>query len=95
MRGADADPGAGDDAKPVEAKREELASLPEPNPLTAEDFAEIRAIGDNTNCMALKGASPDYEGEELPDRWPLDDHLVEVAVRWDIHPGEQLVQTHS
>ena len=85
----------GDDAKPVEAKREELASLPEPNPLTAEDFAEIRAIGDNTNCMALKGASPDYEGEELPDRWPLDDHLVEVAVRWDIHPGEQLVQTHS
>jgi aryl-alcohol dehydrogenase-like predicted oxidoreductase len=85
---------AGPDAKPVEAKREELAAIPEPNPLTADDVAEIRAIGDNTNCMALKGASPEYEGDALPDRWPLDDHLVELAARWDIHPGEQLVQTH-
>jgi aryl-alcohol dehydrogenase-like predicted oxidoreductase len=84
----------GDDAKPVEAKREELASLPERNPLSPDDVAEIRAIGDNANCMALKGASPEHEGDALPDRWPLDDHLVEVAVRWDIHPGEQLVQAH-
>jgi aryl-alcohol dehydrogenase-like predicted oxidoreductase len=84
----------GPDAKPVEAKREELASLPEPNPLTAEEVAQIRAIGDNSNCMALKGASPEYEGEALPDRWSLDDRLVEVAARWGIHPGEQLVQTH-
>jgi hypothetical protein len=56
--------------------------------------AAIRAIGDNTGCMALKGASPEYEGDALPDRWALDDELVEVAARWDIHPGEQLVQTH-
>jgi aryl-alcohol dehydrogenase-like predicted oxidoreductase len=85
---------AGPDAKAVEAKREELASLPDPNPLSDEEVAEIRAIGDNANCMALKGASPEFEGDALPDRWALDDHLVEVAARWDIHPGEQLVQTH-
>ena len=41
--------------------------------------------------MTLKGASPEYEGDIVADRWPLDDHLVEVAARWDIHPGEQLV----
>lgn len=85
---------AGPGAKPVEAKRDELASLPDPNPLREDEVAAIRAIGDNTNCMALKGASPEYEGDALPDRWPLDDHLVDVAARWDIHPGEQLVQTH-
>jgi hypothetical protein len=85
---------AGPDAKPVEAKRAELATLPDPNPLRDEDIAAIRAIGDNTNCMALKGASPEHEGEVLPDRWPLDDHLVGVASRWDIHPGEQLVRSH-
>src|SRR3954454_15766154 len=85
---------AGDNAKAVEAKREELASLPDPNPLSAAEVAEIRAIGDNANCMALKGASPEHEGDVQPDRWPLDDHLVGVAARWDIHPGEQLVQTH-
>ena len=38
--------------------------------------------------------SPEYEGDALADRWPLDDELVEVAARWDIHPGEQLVHTH-
>jgi aryl-alcohol dehydrogenase-like predicted oxidoreductase len=85
---------SGHDAKPVEAKRAELATLPEPNPLSDEEVAEIRATGDNTNCMALKGASPEHEGDVLPDRWPLDDHLVELATRWDIHPGEQLIQTH-
>jgi aryl-alcohol dehydrogenase-like predicted oxidoreductase len=81
--------GAG--SKTVEAKRAELASLPDVE-LTAEEVAEVRAIGDNTNCMALKGASPEHEGDVQPDRWPLDDELVEVARRWDIHPGEDLVQ---
>ena len=94
--------GAG--AKPVEAKREELAAIsrqprdadgrPRRSVLSAGEVAEIREIGDNANCMALKGASPEHEGDVLPDRWPLDDHLVGVAARWDIHPGEQLVQTH-
>src|SRR5205823_6305114 len=42
---------SGPDAKPVEAKREELASLPELS-LSPEEVDEIRAIGDNTGCMA-------------------------------------------
>ena len=39
--------------------------------LSDDDVAAIRAIGDNTGCMALKGASPQHEGEERPDRWEL------------------------
>jgi aryl-alcohol dehydrogenase-like predicted oxidoreductase len=94
---------AGDDVKAIEAKREELAAISVPSdgpdaergsPLDPSDVDAIRALGDNTGCMTLKGASPEYEGEALPDRWALDDELVEVAARWDIHPGEQLVQTH-
>jgi len=84
----------GDGAKQVEEKREELASLPIENPLTDVDVAAIRKLGDNAGCMALKGASPEYEGDALADRWSLDDGLVAVAERWDIHPGEQLVKTH-
>ncbi len=62
----------GPEACPIEAKRVELAHLPAEQRLSAEDVAEIRAIGDNTGCMALKGANPEHEGEERPDRWPLD-----------------------
>ena len=83
---------SGADSKTVEQKREELATLPELD-LSEQEVAEIRAIGDNTGCMALKGASPEHEGDVQPDRWPLDDELVEVAQRWDIHPGHDLVQT--
>ena len=73
-------------AKPIEAKREELASLPEPNPLGAEEVDELRAVGDNTGCMTLKGASPEHEGEERADRWPLLPQHQEVARRWEIPP---------
>lgn len=76
--------------KPVEAKRAELAALPAGNPLTAGEIAELRAIGDNTGCMALKGASPDNAGTELADSWPLDDELAGVAERWAIDPRAQL-----
>ena len=76
------EPGAG--AKQIEAKRRELASLPDPNPLSAADVHELRAIGDNTGCMALKGASPEHEGEERADRWPLLPRHHDVAERWGI-----------
>jgi aryl-alcohol dehydrogenase-like predicted oxidoreductase len=85
---------SGEAAKPIEQKREELASLPERNPLDDDEVAAIRAIGDNTGCMALKGASPEHEGEPAPDRWPLDDELAQLAERWAIDPSAQLVQTH-
>jgi aryl-alcohol dehydrogenase-like predicted oxidoreductase len=82
--------GAG--ARPIEAQRAELAALPAEQRLSADAVAEIRAIGDNTGCMALKGASPHHEGEERPDRWALSDDLAAVGARWRIDPARDLVQ---
>jgi aryl-alcohol dehydrogenase-like predicted oxidoreductase len=83
---------AGDDARPVESKRAELAATPAGVVLSDEDVDEIRAIGDNTGCMALKGASPDHEGAARADRWPLSEELEAVAERWGIEPESQLRQ---
>jgi aryl-alcohol dehydrogenase-like predicted oxidoreductase len=83
----------GDAARPVEDKRAELAALPAEVRLSAAEVAEIRRLGDNTGSMALKGASPEHEGDALPDRWPLDDRLASLAVRWGIEPGRDLVKT--
>jgi aryl-alcohol dehydrogenase-like predicted oxidoreductase len=80
----------GDGAKPIEDKREELAAVPASVVLDAGEVAEIRAIGDNTGCMALKGASPQFAGEPQPDRWPLDGDLQELASRWAIDPERDL-----
>jgi len=82
---------AGAGARPIERKREELAALPAEQRLSAKAVAEIRAIGDNTGCMALKGASPAHEGEERPDRWGLDAGLLAVGERWGIDPDRDLV----
>lgn len=82
----------GEDACPIEAKRVELANLPEQR-LSDEDVKQIRAIGDNTGTMTLKGASPEHEGEERPDRWPLTDDLTSVGTRWGIDPQRDLVAT--
>jgi aryl-alcohol dehydrogenase-like predicted oxidoreductase len=82
---------AGPEACPIEAKRVELAALPAEQRLGEEDVAEVRAIGDNSGSMALKGASPDHEGEERPDRWPLDGNLAAVGERWGIDPERDLV----
>ncbi|HEY4825250.1 MAG TPA: aldo/keto reductase [Solirubrobacteraceae bacterium] len=79
-------------ARPIEDKRAELAALPADLRLTAADVDAIRAIGDNTGCMALKGASPEHSGEERPDRWDLDDHLAQVAERWGIAPDRDLTK---
>jgi aryl-alcohol dehydrogenase-like predicted oxidoreductase len=83
----------GDAAKSVEAKREELAALPAGVVLNDAEVAELRAIGDNHGSMALKGATPDHEGEARPDRWPLDGELAELAVRWGIDPERDLRHT--
>jgi aryl-alcohol dehydrogenase-like predicted oxidoreductase len=77
---------SGERACPIEAKRVELEALPAEQRLSVEDVEEIRAIGDNTGCMALKGANPDYEGEERPDRWALSEDLVAAGERWSITP---------
>jgi aryl-alcohol dehydrogenase-like predicted oxidoreductase len=81
---------AGDAARPIESKRRELAGLPAELRLSPSEVEEIRAIGDNAGCMALKGATPDHTGEERPDRWPVTGDLAEAARRWGIDPDRDL-----
>ena len=83
----------GDGAKPIEAKIDELAGLPE-IVLSADEVEELRRIGDNTGCMELKGGNPSHVGEPLPDRWGLSNDLAGVASRWKIQPERDLVCTH-
>jgi aryl-alcohol dehydrogenase-like predicted oxidoreductase len=83
---------AGPGARTIEEKRAELAALPAENRLTEADVNQIRRLGDNFGCMALKGASPQHEGEERPDRWSLSEQLEEVAQRWRIEPERDLVK---
>ncbi|MEJ7825578.1 MAG: aldo/keto reductase [Solirubrobacteraceae bacterium] len=74
----------------IEKKRAELLATPSELLLDGDEVARIRAIGDNTGSMALKGAGPDHEGDARPDRWPLDEPLREVARRWGIEPERDL-----
>jgi aryl-alcohol dehydrogenase-like predicted oxidoreductase len=83
----------GPDGRPIEDKRAELAATPHEVVLSAHEVDEIRAIGDNTGCMALKGGTPQHEGPPAADRWPMDGRLSEVAARWRIDPGRQLIKT--
>jgi aryl-alcohol dehydrogenase-like predicted oxidoreductase len=85
------EPGA---AKPIEAKRSELAAVPGEVVLADDEVAEIRAIGDNTGCMELKGASSRFDGEPQADRWPLTGDLRELAARWAIEPDRDLVPAY-
>jgi aryl-alcohol dehydrogenase-like predicted oxidoreductase len=80
--------GAG--ARPIEEKRAELAAVAGSD-LTTEELHAIRAIGENTGCMTLKGANLEYDGPPRADRWPLDDELAAVARRWGIDPRRDLL----
>jgi aryl-alcohol dehydrogenase-like predicted oxidoreductase len=81
----------GPEARPIEDKRAELAALPAEQRLSEDDVARIRAIGDNSGSMVLKGASPAFEGDEQPDRWRLSDDLAAVGGRWGIDPARDLL----
>jgi aryl-alcohol dehydrogenase-like predicted oxidoreductase len=83
----------GEGAKPVEAKRDELAAVPAAVVLSPDEVAEIARIGDNAGCMALKGATPAHRGDERADSWGMDDDLRVVARRWGIDPERDLVPT--
>ena len=51
----------GQSPRAIEDKRAELAAVPEEiarSPLSPEEVRQIREIGENTGCMALKGATP-------------------------------------
>jgi hypothetical protein len=42
--------------------------------------------------MMLKGATPEHEGDERPDRWVVDQRLSEIARRWGIEPERDLTR---
>lgn len=71
-------------ARTIEEKIDELAALPEINPITAIEREQVATLGDNTGCMALKGASARCDDDERPDQWPLDEETRAVATRWGI-----------
>lgn len=81
---------AGTGARPIEEKRAELAALPADAALDPTDVAAIREIGDNAGCMRLKGASPEHEGPEAPDRWAISEELAAAGGRWGIDPDREL-----
>jgi aryl-alcohol dehydrogenase-like predicted oxidoreductase len=83
-------------APPIERQRAALAALAGLREqvraeLSDQEVAELRAIGDNTACMSLKGASAEHEGPAAPDRWGLSDELIAVGRRWGIDPRRDLV----
>ncbi|MBA3370655.1 MAG: hypothetical protein H0T96_04265 [Thermoleophilaceae bacterium] len=81
----------GTGARTIESKRAELAATPREVLLTADEVAELRALGDNTGSMLLKGATPDHDSDEiLADRWPMEPALAAVAERWGIDPERDL-----
>lgn len=80
----------GPDAAPIEAQRAELAATPAEVLLDTADINAIRAIGDNSGSMALKGGAPDYEGAERADRWPLTAALRAAGEQWGIEPERDL-----
>jgi aryl-alcohol dehydrogenase-like predicted oxidoreductase len=82
---------SGPDAKPIEAKRAELAAV-RGSVLSEDEVAELRAIGDNLGSMTLKGAAPDHEGDALPDRWRITPQLSDLAVRYGIEPARDLTR---
>lgn len=76
---------AGENAVPIEDKIRDYASLPGTVRFTAEEVDQIRAIGDNTGCMSLKGASIRHEGScERPDEWPMRPELLTLADQYEL-----------
>jgi aryl-alcohol dehydrogenase-like predicted oxidoreductase len=85
----------GPHARPIERQRAELAEVAAQHArgerLSAAEVRAIRALGDNTGCMSLKGASAAYTGEPQPDRWAIEQELAGVAERWGIDPERDLL----
>ena len=77
---------ANEGAPTIEDQIRSYAGMPDVR-LTAEEVESIRAIGDNTGCMPLKGASKRHEASERPDEWPMRDDLIAVAEKYGL--GEE------
>ena len=85
---------SGPDAKPIETKADELASLPEVL-LTRDECEFITRTGDNRGCMSLKGANRSHTTTPEADRWGMTSDLEAVGRRWGIDPDRDLVLTHA
>ncbi len=81
-------------SKPIEAKVDELAALPDIK-LSEDECRYIAEVGNNKGCMALKGANRSHTGEPEADHWGLNPDLEAVGKRWGIDPDKDLVCTHS
>ena len=81
----------GPGARAIEDKRAELSRVRAEATLSEQEIDAIRAVGDNSGCMALKGASAEHEGAPQADRWGLDG-LSEVGARWGIDPQRDLAR---
>ena len=81
-------------SKPIETKVDELAALPELK-LGADETQCIAEVGNNTGCMALKGANRSHTGLPEADHWGLNSDLEAVGKRWGIDPDRDLVCTHN
>lgn len=77
---------AGASARPIDERIKKMAVLPDVR-LSAAEVDEVKAIGDNTGCMSLKGASKRHEVSERPDEWPMREDLLELAGRHSL--GEE------
>ena len=85
---------AGSNARPIESKVDELASLPDIK-LNGDELELIAEIGDNHGCMELKGANRAHSGAPLPDRWSVIPDHESVAKNWGINPDSDLACTHK
>jgi aryl-alcohol dehydrogenase-like predicted oxidoreductase len=81
-------------AKSIEAKVDELASLPSVT-LSESEIEWIGKIGDNRGCMHLKGASRAHTAPPVADQWGLTPDLEAVGRRWGIDADRDLVCTHG
>jgi len=84
--------GAG--ARPIEAKADELAALPE-IVLTKDECEFIGRVGDNRGCMALKGANRSHTTAPEADRWGLTTDLEATGRKWGIDPDRDLAYAHA
>ena len=81
-------------SKPIEAKVEELATLPDLK-LSEDECQHLAEIGNNKGCMALKGANRSHTAEPEADHWGLNPDLEAVGKRWGIDPDKDLICTHT
>ena len=73
----------GDNARSIESKIEEMATLPIFD-LDPREIETVRELGDNTGCMLLKGASSRHSVSERCDEWPMRPDLMEICKAYDL-----------